>query len=492
MICVLVCAGCLLAGAALAQSPVRVTVNTQSPGLIIPSDFLGLSFETVSLQDKSPKAGGRLFDATNTQCITLFKNFGVKNLRIGGSSVDARNSTNYMPTDSDIDALFHFAKASSVNVIYSLCLLNGNSKRDASAAKYVWDNYRKYLLCFAIGNEPDFYKKGRDHEITNDASFVAKWIRFAGAVTNAVPEAKFGGPDNGGPDNPDGGASWASIFAKDEMRSGMVTWIFSHEYVGGNSKDMTVPQIIEGMLSANWDASNYPAYYNATEAAALSAGFPFRLTEFNSYSTTYPGTWGGNNSFASALYALDSTHWWAAHNCQGVNFHTIVGKYNGTIYRDANGNYQVYPIAYGLKAFDVGGHGGVMPLTISNADLLNLTAYAVGDTTNLYVTIINKEHGANARSAAVTILPNGLVNGSAEAMFLTAPQGNVGATNGVTLGGATITNNAPWRGQWTRLRPVMNGSCAVTVPAASAVVVKILAAQMKSLDFIYSYRQKPR
>ena len=47
------------------------------------------------------------------------------------------------------------------------------------------------------------------------------------------------------------------------------------------------------------------------------------------------------------------------------------------------------------------------------------------------------------------------------------------ATNGVTLGGASITNNAPWLGQWTALNPVTNGQCTVIVPAATAAVVKI-------------------
>jgi hypothetical protein len=87
---------------------------------------------------------------------------------------------------------------------------------------------------------------------------------------------------------------------------------------------------------------------------------------------------------------------------------------------------------------------------VDNARELNLTAYAIGSATNLCVTIINKEHGAGVRDAAVTIVAKGFSAESATAMFLTAPNGDVGATNGVTLGGATITNNAPWRGRWLK------------------------------------------
>ena len=131
------------------------------------------------------------------------------------------------------------------------------------------------------------------------------------------------------------------------------------------------------------------------------------------------------------------------------------------------------PKGYGIRAFELGSHGRVEPVTTVNTNGLNLTAYAVGNGSNLYVTIINKEHGAGARDAAVTILPDGVSSGSAAVMFLTAPNGNLGATNGVTLGGASMTNNAPWLGKWTSLNSVTNGQCTVTVPAASAAVVKV-------------------
>ena len=458
----------------LAQSPVIVKVGAGPPGHAIPEDYNGASFETVNLKSGSSGASGYLFDASNTQVVTLFKELGIKSLRIGGSTVDGNE--NFTPSNKDIDALFRFAQAAGVKVIYSLRLLNGDASSDAATAKYIWDNYHQHLDCFAIGNEPQLYR-GNDPQITDFSTYLIKWRTIAAAITKAAPGAKFGGPDSG----PGRSKSWVGRFASEESTEGRVKSIYLHYYVGGGSKNLSIPQIIDNVLSTNWVSKNYPATYLSTGAMTLPLGYPFRFTEANSYYTggATIGVAGGNNCFATALFALDFMHWWALHDCSGVNFHTTMHptnwwKYNGTIYLDATGRFQVRAMGYGIKAFNVGGHGNVQPVTLNNANQLNLTAYAVGAQTNVYITIINKEHDAGARAAAVTIIPAGVTAGSAAAvMFLEAPSPS--ATNGVTLGGAPITNDGPWRGKWTPLSPVTNGQCTLTLPAASAAIVKINA-----------------
>ncbi len=444
-----------------------IAVNTQLPGAAIPTNFLGLSFEEDNLQPNGVGVNGYMFDSSNAQMVTLFTNLGIKSLRIGGISVDTNNIDipQYMPTNQDIDALFRFAAATGLNVVLSLRLENGNPQQDAALAGYTWTNYNRYLTSFAMGNEPDNYGSG-DPQITNFTSYLAKWNRFAAIVTNAVPQAKFGGPDSAG-------TTWAGEFANAQIGSPIVTAIYSHFYVGGESSGLTAAQVISGLLSSNWDVSSDPSHLNATQAIANADGFPFRSTEFNSYVAALPGVAGGNNSFASSLFAVDAAHWQAAHGASGLNFHTFLGKYNATFYYDANGNYQIYPVAYGIKAYDVGGHGSNMPVTITNSTGLNVTAYAVGQGTNLYVTIVNKD--TNGPNAAVTIQAQGFVTGTVKAMYLTDP-GGVGSTNGVTLGGAYITNNAAWAGQWTALPALTNGQCVLTVTNATAAIVLIQAA----------------
>jgi len=255
--------------------------------------------------------------------------------------------------------------------------------------------------------------------------------------------------------------------------------ITQHFYVGGrpNVTGDTGPllsptEAFGRMLSRDWVNNQYPELYKKAMEPVAATGLPWRLTELDDYLKGVPDA---SNAFGSALWALDIMHWLAAHGCMGVNFHNTEWLKTDTVYPDTHGNYQINPKAYGIKAFELGGHGRVKTLTLANPNKLNLTAYTVGTATNLYVTIINKEHGPSARSAVVAIAANGFSSGPVSAMFLTAPNNNVGAMSGITLGDATITNNAPWQGQWTDLPPLANGQCTVTVPATSAAVVRIMS-----------------
>jgi hypothetical protein len=467
--------GWLCATTALAQSPVTVTVSTQVPGYAVPTNFTGLSFETMTLLPD--KTGGHFFSATNIPLITLFQNIGLKHLRIGGATVDM--STVGIPRNDDMDALFAFAQAAGVKVTYSLRLLNGSTNTDAALAKYIWANYRPQLDSFAIGNEPDWnsYHKS-DPNITDCTSYLAQWLAFAAAIRNAVPAAIFSGPDTGGnlvtgPPDAGPGPTWTTRFAQAEAGSGLIAFIAQHHYVGETAGSQTAQQAIDAMLSPTWNTGSNQTLYAAVAAPVRLTGLSYRFTEANDFTG---GTTNASNAFSSALWALDFMYWWAAHGAVGIDFHNKRWIPTDTICPGASGQLITNPKGYAIKAFTLGAAGHFEPLTISNAHALNLTAYATGSGADLCVTIINKEHGAGARDAAATIVPNGFSSPTASAILLTAPGGSVGATNGVTLGGAGITNNAAWLGQWTGLSTGTNGQINATVSAASAAIVKTHAA----------------
>ncbi|HEV2435324.1 MAG TPA: glycosyl hydrolase family 79 C-terminal domain-containing protein [Verrucomicrobiae bacterium] len=461
MILSLGCLGSLLEGAALAQSPVTVTVAASKvPGLEVPADFTGLSFETQSIL---PDANGKyLFSPANRPLITLFQTLGIKTLRVGGNTADRPGVP--IPGPVDIDSLFAFARAADVRVIYTLRLRDGSITNDAAIAKYLALRYRPQLACFAIGNEPNFYFKSY-------SAYRDEWKKYAAAIITEVPDAQFCGPSAGG------SPVWSRDFANDFGKSEPMAFIAQHDYPCGNgmlATDLAAGQ--DKMLSPQLQ-NEYRGLWHSFVPAALSNGLRFRLEEANNFYNG--GAKDISNTFASALWGLDFLDWWAAHGASGVNFHTgdkvAAGSANRSCWYatfwSSNQGYDVHPIGYAIKAFNLGGHGRVEPLTISNPDGVNLTAYARRDGENLFVTILNKGHGAGAKAAKVTIVPPGIPAGAA-VIFLSAPDNHVAAKTGVTLGGASVTDHG-WEGKWTPLAPDHTGRCAVDVPAASAAIVKL-------------------
>jgi hypothetical protein len=439
------CALCLSAVAASSPAQVTARVEAQPAGQTIPADFVGLSFGMKTV------AGGAFFNATNAQLIAIFRDLGLRHLRLGGTSVEWPARTP-IPDEADIDNLFAFVKAAGVRqVIYSFRLLETNAdvhyaQTNAALAAYIAGHYQPWLESFAIGNEPDIKRVfSNDCEITNFASYLAKWHRFAGAIANAVPGAKFSGPDAGS-----GNVNWTARFAAAEKDAGLVSAITEHFYVGGRGRDVEASEGTGAMLSPDWDKRNQ-ALYDEAAVPVAAAGFPFRFTEANDhYSGGVPGA---SDTFAGALWALDFLHWWAAHGARGVDFHNTQWVVNDVITMDARKSLATSPKAWGIKAFNMGGRGRVAPVNVSNPSGVNLTVYAVRGTNQLFVTVINKEHDANAREAEVTIAAAG-VFASGEVIRLVAPAGNVAAKDGISFDKESFRNP-------------------VRVPAASAAIIAL-------------------
>ncbi len=457
---VLICAAGLWAGAALAGSPesVTVTIDTHASGPVIPDDFMGLSFGMKALPGN--KAGAHLFSDTNTPLVTLFQNVGLRHLRVGGTTVESPPKTP-IPNQTDIDNLFAFARAAGVKkIIYSLRLLETNAAcnyaaTNAAIAKYIWDHYQSQLDHFAIGNEPELQRVFKqDYVIRGFPTYNEQWKKFAAAITEAVPEATFVGPDAGS-----GNAGWSAKFGNAVQDMSSIKQIAMHYYAGGKGKGVAAAEGIDTMLSPGWLKN-----YQALHGKIVPIGLPYLFTEANDHYSG--GISNASDTFAGALWALDFLHWWAAHDAQRVDFHNTQWVVSDIVTPTAEGRFKINPKGYGLKTFDLGAHGQVEGVTVSNSQSINLTAYAVRNAQQLFVTLINKEHGPNARSASVIFEASSVIE-PVEAIFLNAPNGDVAARTGVTLGGATIDDDAPWRGKWT---PLANLS--LNLPAASAAVVK--------------------
>jgi hypothetical protein len=494
------------------MASVTIRFGVEPAGPAVPDDFAGLGFERGPLNPGNAGVQGYLFNPENDSLVTLFRNLGLHNLRLGGGSVD-----NMFPAGADgdftgIDNLFAFARVAGVQIIYTLRMLNPTAKPirdletvDARVAGHIWRHHRENVASFAIGNEPDWHAFHTYDGHPNDPaiyeeisgipgsaypSYRARWEALAGLVAEAAPGAPLSAPDTGAyvpltwTPSPEVGVSWTQRFAGDERGSGRIADFTQHLYVGGDPGKTTAAQAISNMLSPEWvngtepgsqpartTYTPYPWFFASHLAAVAAAGQRYRLTESNDYLGGIPGA---SNAFASALWALDYLHWWAAHGASGVNFHNKQWLYTDTIVPDpatGGARYMATPKGYGIKAFTLASAGQVKPVTIDNADGINLTAYCIGTASEDYVTIINKTYGTHAADADVTIVPPDPSRPSAQFMTLaSAPPGDP-AQSSATLGGAAITGDTSWNRTWTAL-PESPGVISLTVKATSATVVR--------------------
>ena len=491
-----------------------ISIDTEHPGPVIPEDFAGLSFERGPLNAGNAGVAGYLFSPENGSLITLFRNLSLRNLRIGGGSIDTMAVAG---TGSDgftgIDNLFAFAAAAGTRVIYSLRLLNPSAKPipdlaavDAKIAEHIWAEYPEILANFAIGNEPDWHSYHTypghplDPAIYETApgvpgsaypSYLADWGRFADGVTAVAPGVMLSGPDTGAystqtyTPSPAGGVSWTQQFATDKKSAGRIAEVTQHYYVGDGPGQTSAAQAIVNMLSPEWVRGTapapqptnttytpYPWLYSNIVAPVAAAGLRCRLTEANDYLT---GINGASNAFASALWALDHLHWWAAHGAAGINFHNKQWLYTDTIVPDpaAPGSYAVTPKGYGIKAFTLGSAGQVIPVAIGNPSGINVTAYCVRADDGYCYTVINKTQGAAAADVPVRFTQRSDDLRAAEVMTLAGSQPGSAAGASATLGGATITGGAPWEGSWTEVPADPQGQISLTVRAATAALVRI-------------------
>jgi hypothetical protein len=58
---------------------------------------------------------------------------------------------------------------------------------------------------------------------------------------------------------------------------------------------------------------------------------------------------------------------------------------------------------------------------------------------------------------------------------LTAPDSDVAATDGTTLGGKKIDNKGSWQGNWTDLQADQPSSFGTQIPPASAQILRLVA-----------------
>lgn len=450
--------------AAAQTQPVAVAVAADSGGADIPPRFLGLSYEMSMLL---PTDGRYYFDPNDQALVNTFHTLGIKSLRVGANAVDDPRVP--VPQEKDIDELFDFARAAGVKVIYSFRLKDGDPTNSARLASYITARDADALECFSIGNEPNLYRPVRTYE-----SFYAHWKPQYDAILKAVPQAMFDGPSADG--------SFALNLAKGLFADGHLAMASDHYYfLGSGRAGETNPPATRARFLSNSLHVDYEKDYAKVGAVLAAQGVPYRIDEMNSCYNG--GAKDSSDTYASALWALDCTHWWASHHILGVNYHTGEsvgrdGKFGPPNYaaflRQTDGHgFTMRPLAYADLAFSQGAHGRPLEVKIQTAPAFNFNAYAYRDGDgSIYMTLINKSYGDKAQPASVSIqLPQGTASGAWQRMDMVQKDHDVAAKSDVMLGGASVNPQGIWSGKWKKIKGGKSGNLTVQVTPASATIL---------------------
>ena len=333
---------------------------------------------------------------------------------------------------------------------------------------------RRYIDALEIGNEPDLYgvfpwyrdRRGHLYWARRRKLRPQRLHQPVLALEQGPAELPLAGPATSGP----GWMGKLGKFITAEPRLKLVTY---HRY-----------PLRSCVTEPSRRASSHPALLADSSSAGLAQGLtsfvkvahahdiPFRLTEINSASCK--GTPGVSDTFASALWALDTMFNMASVGVDGVNFHMLPGSAYElfTTSQDNAGNWQafVHPEYYGLMMFAQAFPPGARLLHVSAPGGPLKVWATVGADGVERVVLINKDPAAEHDVSLA--MPGAPASGSIET--LTAPA--VNATSGVTLGGQTFgaetsTGTLPTPGT-TPLQSAA-GTFTISVPAASAAMLTV-------------------
>lgn len=474
-------------------TPTRATLKLGTPvtGRTVPSGLIGLSFETLQMQEKG------YFSASNKALIGLLRRLNPQGvLRIGGNSSDysawsgytgalppfeqlphAVFRRPYMVTPEQLANLAGFLDATGWRLVFGVNLRRGTPEMAAELAEAVQRAVGDRLQAIQIGNEPSLYKHA-DGSAFSYQEYLASWRKTAGAIRQRA-QVPIAGPDTSND------ADWVLKFARD---ADDIVALTHHYYRGGAPQPTTT---VAQMLAGD------PAFIDeARKVATVAAAkkLPFLLTEANSY-------WGGgklgvSNTFASALWGGDFALACAQAGVDGINIHSgtlsvleasldknvatapkgatyeqrldaISGRYT-PIAGDAEEGYYARPLYYGLLLARQFAGAGFVDATLS-ANGANLTAYAADRDGQRLLAVFNKDLQRDVELQ----VDFGRAGSSAKVWRLRAP--NIDDVHHTTLAGAAVGHAGEWSPVADETLRIDAGQGVLSLPRGSAALVTVEA-----------------
>lgn len=441
-----------------ARKTTALRLNPQASPVKIADDFTGLGYEMSSVATLG------LLSASNHNYVALTKALGPSGvIRVGGI---VANFTRYEPhgtimaerqntiiTDESLNQFAEFLKAINWRAIWSVNFAQGSIEDAVTEAKAVAGALGPQLLALEIGNEVEYYGRGRNRwrpETWDYASYRKQYEEWHNAIVKAVPNMPFAAPDTANT------VEWVENMARDA--NGEVQLLTTHYYRTNQTRGTA-----EQLLTPD---PRLVDVLTRLRTASQQSGIPWRMCETNSFSGG--GRPGVSNTFVGALWTLDYMLLLAEYGCSGVNVETGVNQLGfvscySPIQDDGHGTNSAGVPYYGMLAFAEARKGcsEVLPseFQIQGVDA---TAYVLGSGGQPHsVVVVNRDQSQEAR-----ISIQDLRMGEVTILRMTAPAAD--STTGVTLGGSSVDAS----GHWAPKKKERIRNHELVVPPMSAIVAR--------------------
>jgi Glycosyl hydrolase family 79 C-terminal beta domain len=473
------------AGASPGDPGVSASVSADTYGGAMGTGFVGVSLEYSALHVYT----GRDPRAVNPVLVSLLRGLAPGSqtpvLRIGGNSADATwwpvrgaippGGIRYALTPGWIRTTHALAQALKARLILGVNLAGGRPALSAAEARALLSGIgRKYVQALEIGNEPDVYNQFpwyRDNRgrwfFARSASWnLSRFIHQFSQWRTALPRYPLAGPAFAE-------LTWLSglpRFIKAEHTLGVLT---VHRYpLRACVSDPNAPgYATTDSLLTDGSSAGLAQAVAPYVPAAHAAHIPFRLDEMNSASCA--GKRGVSDTFASALWVLDTLFNLANVGVDGVNVHSLPGAaYELFTFSHAGGSWRafVHPEYYGMMLFARAFPPGARLLQVNVDPSGPVKVWATRDSGfHTHVVLINKDPST---SYQVQLQVSGL-SSRANLQWLTAPSAD--STSGVTFGGQTFGDSTstgvlsgPSHSQ--TVSPTL-GTYTISMPPASAALL---------------------
>ncbi len=468
------------------HGPTTVTVSLRPLGRAVPDGFLGFSLEypaVAAYAGTDPAAVNPVFKE-------LIRNVTPGQspvLRIGGDSADSTwwpvpgmarpPGVSYTLTPDWLQVTRALVRSLGARVIFALNLeVDSPHLAAAEARALIAGSEPGSVRAFELGNEPELYGSftwyrtpaGQTVRGRPATYGITAFMRDFAKFPAALPDLPLAGPASGGA----GFLPYLDQFLAAEPR---VRVAAVHRYplqlcfVGRRSPRYPT---VEHLLSPRSSVGLAQSFAQAV-AVARARGIPLRIDELNTVSCGADRA--VSQTFASALWALDTLFAMVRIGIEGVNIHTFPGAgYELFRFSRAPGGWiaSVSPEYYGLLMFARAAPAGSRLLHVAGATGADLRIWATRlPGGRIHVLMINE--GAHPRVIAVRV-PGG---GAGRLERLTAPglNASVGITLGArSFGAETATGRLSGAVRTSSVVPGRDGYV-VSLPAASAALLGVPA-----------------